>query len=50
MMSRCERAQPLMKIVVSDTPPYYLNLDAPTLPAEPVTGDNLTKVMLKRTA
>ena len=26
-----------MKIVVSETPPYFLDLDAPTLAAEPVT-------------
>jgi hypothetical protein len=25
-----------MKIVISDTPPYFLNLDAPTLAAESV--------------
>ena len=28
-----------VKIVISDTPPYFLSLDAPTLSAEPVTDD-----------
>lgn len=30
-----------MKLVISNTPPYFLNLDAPTLPAEPVTIDGV---------
>ena len=29
-----------MKLLISDTPPYFLDLDAPTLPAEPVTDDD----------
>jgi len=29
-----------MKIVTSDTPPYFIDLDAPTLPADPVEVDD----------
>ena len=29
-----------MKIVISDTPPYFLDLDAPTLPAHEHTDDD----------
>ena len=29
-----------MKIVIADAPPYFLDLDAPTLPAYERTGDD----------
>jgi hypothetical protein len=35
-----------MKIVISDTPPYYLDLDAPTPSAEEVVIDHRTPTML----
>ena len=29
----------MMKILTSDTPPYFIDLEAPTLPADPVEVD-----------
>ncbi len=42
-----------MKLVISNTPPYYLNLDAPTLPAHEhtdATGRTLWRVWCRHCA